>query len=74
MESPDTMSGMPTAPVPVPQTVRLSRHWLAAILIAAVLSFVGKVDYRVPNARRNGRASLGSELKAVAGGRPTVAL
>src|SRR5229473_2299220 len=43
MESPDTMSGMPTAPVPVPQTVRLSRHWLAAILIAAVLSFVGKV-------------------------------
>ncbi len=43
MKSPDTMSGMPTAPVPVPQTVRLSRHWLAAILIAAVLSFVGKV-------------------------------
>src|SRR5260370_3436993 len=28
---------------PVPQRVGLSRHWLAAILIAAMLSFVGKV-------------------------------
>jgi len=43
MESPDKMSGMATAPVPIPQRVGLSRHWLAAILIAAALSFVGKV-------------------------------
>src|SRR5258708_13343289 len=29
--------------IPVPQRVGLSRHWLAAILIAAILPFVGKV-------------------------------
>jgi hypothetical protein len=36
---------MATAPVliPIPQRVGLSRHWLAAILIAAILAFVGKV-------------------------------
>jgi Glycosyltransferase family 87 len=36
-------SVMATTPIPVPSTVGLSRGWLGAILIATLLSFVGKV-------------------------------